>query len=247
MTSINRQFRCLLLAALFVGLVHGEASAGVVTISQIADPFTPVPFGQPNQTSIFSQFDTGAGGTQFREDYATAYDNFSFGADLSVINFEWVGKYVDFDAGGLTLASADSFTLRIFGDSPTGPTGSEPGAELFATDVGLADETSIGDGFYRYSADITPFAVLADETYWFSVTANLDFLDNEWGIAVSALGDGQSVQDYEELVANPLTRFYDPIDHAFSVSAVPEPTTLGALLTLTSLATVFRRKRRSKR
>ena len=221
--------------------------AGVVTLSQIADPFTPVSFGpDPTQTSVVSQFDLGAAGTTFREDYATAFDNFSFAGALSVFNFEWIGKYDDLDSSGLTTASAESFTVRIFGDSGTGPFGSEPGVELFEANVGLASETSIGDGYYRYSANIAPFLVAAGETYWFSVTANLDFLDNEWGIAVSDLGDSQSVQDFEFDAADPLTRFYDPIDHAFSVSAVPEPSTLGAFLALTGLATVSRRRRRCK-
>ncbi|QEG01061.1 hypothetical protein Mal15_51370 [Stieleria maiorica] len=190
-----------------------------------------------------SQNDIGAAGTIYRENYSTSFDNFSFANDLTVTRFQWAGGYELINADGSTTASADSFTIGVYANDTTSGM-SEPGAQLYSFDVGLASETKIAGvpGFYEYSAYVSPFAVAGGETYWFSVVANLDYLNNEWGLGYSDLGDDVSFQDIGQFAADPLTRVKDSVDYAFSVSAVPEPSTFVCFASM-GLVIALRRRR----
>ena len=238
--------RASALLGLIAILAVSPGRAGMI-VDQISDPFSPVTFGNPPGTFGFSQFDLGAVGPpadstdpNFRPDFSTAFDNFTPSMDTAISGFSWVGAYEVI--GGPT---APSFTVSLFGNDTGGPFDDQPGSLLFSTNVGSALESSIGGGFFSYSASVSPFAISAGETYWFSVVANLDFDDNGWGLAFSDIGDGISILDFAELESEALMRFEDPIDYAFSVQAVPEPSSFVTIATLVCATVGVRRRRRS--
>jgi hypothetical protein len=246
----TNRFACISRCGAFLAAVAAvtalAGSARAETYSQIPPGFSAssveLYFGFPfaySQNDVSP--DVGAGDVS---NYATIYDNFSFGSNLSVTNFSWIGMY---DADPTGSIFANSFTISIYDDA-----GSTPGALLESFNVGNANETSIDSTIYSYSADITPFEVTAGQQYWFSAVANMnadvpvnpgdpDF--NQWGVAFSAIGDGVSVQDFQT-APNTITRFDDTIDYAFSVTAVPEPATGLALLIFGGGAAAYRRVRR---
>ena len=200
------------------------ASAGVLT--QIPDPFTTETFS--SNVFAFSQFDTSTtlDATQ-RRDFATVYDNFSFGSDMFITQLGWVGGYgsIPNDPENTGGPVSDSFTVTVFDDD-----NGEPGTVLASYNAGQASETTIAgfDGFYSYAISVSPLAVTGGETYWFSAVAKLDSELNNWGLAFSDIGDDNSYQDFGLLNTSPVQRFNDPVDYAFSVTAtaVPEPSSL---------------------
>ncbi|WP_160311401.1 PEP-CTERM sorting domain-containing protein [Rhodopirellula islandica] len=179
---------------------------------------------------------------------------------MTVTNFSWIGVYTD-SPTGLGSTGADSFTVRVYSDGFNATEGrAEPSTLLTSSTFtpGEANETAIDSTVFSYSADFSPFAVTANEQYWFSVVANMnaddDQLDefdvllpvNEWGVVMSGIGDGESIQNFQT-AANTITPFFDDFDYAFSVTAVPEPATGLALLMFGGGAAAYRRVRRSSR
>ncbi len=230
-------------ALVFVAGEARQASAGTITYSQIPGPFstTAVPGGD---TYGVSQFDTGAAGSIYRQDYSTSYDSFSFGGNFDVVSFDWVGGYELLDGTGTPTAFADSFDVSIYANDTTGTLANQPGALLYTQNVGSASEAALAgvEGFFTYSASISPFSVTAGDTYWFSSVANLDFLDNEWGIAFSGIGDGTSVNKFANLNTDPFVTSEFGADLAFSVTAVPEPTGLAMFGLLAIMVGTSRRR-----
>ncbi|WP_197455807.1 PEP-CTERM sorting domain-containing protein [Stieleria neptunia] len=155
----------------------------------------------------------------------------------------------------MTIFPAEKFTISIFAnDTTTGPFSNQPAdTALYSFDVGTASETLLQPGYYQYSADVTPFAITGGETYWFSVVATLPYqfdptdpaLGNVWAIPFSSstVGDGVSIEHYAELVGDTISKTEYTSDLAFSVSAVPEPSSLLAFAAI-GLVTGLRRRRR---
>lgn len=236
-----------------LAVVIGQVSdVSAATISQIPPGFNAsaveIYLGNPAAQSQFdADPDVGVGDVS---NFATIYDNFTFGSNLNVTNFSWIGIYAD-DPLGAGSTGADSFTVSIFSD-----VAGEPGGALGTFNVGLANETAIDSTIYSYSADISPFAVNGGQQYWFSVVANMnadvpvspgDPAENQWGVAFSDLGDDLSFQDFQTGPgAAGIERFNDSVDYAFSVTAVPEPATCLALSVLSGGAIVRRHVRRRK-
>lgn len=240
--------RCGAILAAIAAISTPMSSAKAGTISQIPAGFSvssvELYMGFPSGQSQFDANPDSLVGDV--SNFATIYDNFTFGSNLSVTNFSWIGIYED---DPTTSIGADSFTVRIFSD-----VGGQPGGTLASANVGMANETAIDSTIFSYSADISPFTVIAGQQYWFSVVANMNADDpplatdpgvNEWGVAFSAIGDGESFQDFQTGPGLPgIERFNDPVDYAFSVTAVPEPATGLALLMLGGGAAAYRRVRR---
>ncbi|MEP0430447.1 PEP-CTERM sorting domain-containing protein [Rhodopirellula bahusiensis] len=236
------RYRLILFALLWIACpTHADAAV----YSQIADPFYQVinngaPAGR-------SQNDLGATGN-FLPNFATVYDNFSFGSDLSITNFSWVGAY-ELDEPGDVLAN--SFTVSVYENSTGGTLANEPATsapvfyrETFATALlGESPLTVDGLPFRSYSVDISPLNIVGGQTYWLSVVANVDFADNGWALAFSDLGDDLSVRDFQDNDNVPvLNRTSNSFDFAFSVTAVPEPGTFAALGLTGLIGLAYRRK-----
>lgn len=235
-----------LLRVVAASLVAMAVPVDAAIYNQIEEPFVAVEVnGSPG---LDSQYDLGAIGNQL-PNYATVYDDFSFGSDVGVTNFSWIGSY-EFDGMGDVLAN--DFTISVYGNKTTGVFGNEPDDSPFYTET--ISTASLGEGkffidgeaFRSYSADISgPLSILGGETYWFSVVANMDWADNSWGIAFSGLGNDRSFQDFQDDQDVPaLVRHDDAYDYAFRVTAVPEPEAF-AMIGLTGLIVIaYRRKLR---
>lgn len=218
---------------LISGVAGSAARCQAEVITQIPDPFVTETF--MTQPGALSQFDTTATGTELQA-FATVYDNFTLSTATKLVGFSWVGFYEE-----ILGPQVDFLTVSVYADNA-----GEPAlAPLASYNVGLASETAIPgfDGFYEYNASISPLAVTPGQTYWFSVVGTVGFLDNGWGIAFSDIGDDLSVQDFQVNITDPATtRFTDPIDYAFSVTAVPEPSSLAALAIFAGAGAVWRRR-----
>ncbi|EMI54379.1 PEP-CTERM sorting domain-containing protein [Rhodopirellula sallentina] len=221
--------------------------ANAAVFTQIADPFVRVDVdGSPG---LDSQFDLGATGTEL-PNYATVYDDFLFANDSVVTNFSWIGSY-ELDEEGDVLAS--EFMVSVYANETTGPFSNEPSdtpiyTETISSSALGEEQFFIGDRAFRsYSADITGLLELTGgETYWFSVVAQLDWADNNWGFAFSDLGNGNSFQDFQDDVdVEELVRHNDTYDYAFSVTAVPEPGAFAVIGLTGLLAVAYRGRRRN--
>ncbi|WP_419581456.1 PEP-CTERM sorting domain-containing protein [Stieleria magnilauensis] len=227
-------------------MTASDAKAGVVF-----DQIVPPPVFHAGSTLGLSQLDTNvlpsADPSDLRQDFNTFYDDFSFSSDLTVTSFSWLGGYAFNNIAGETIHAADKFQISIFADDSNKPAL----APLYTFDVGTASETPLLPGYYAYSADVTPFLAMGGETYWFSVAAALPYEDtgagggNLWGIAFSdsPTGDGLAIERQADLVGDPFTTNIHTTDLSFSVSAVPEPSSLLAFAAI-GLVTGLRRRRR---
>ncbi len=229
-----------------VFLMTQPVSAEVFT--QIADPFAPVVYPVTGDEVGFSQFDPAADPLLGEEDnFATIYDNFSFASNVFATNFSWVGAYELPTTGMTPSPMANFFTVNVY----TGVTATPGSGSLVDSfSVGLANETQIGaTDYYTYSADIAPLSLTGGTEYFFSVVADLEFTDNGWGVAYSTAGesDGAAFQDIQEVAFGPIVRYAETTDFAFSVTAVPEPSSIFALTSLGLVAgNVVRRRRLRK-
>ena len=164
--------------------------------------------------------------------FATAYDNFTLGADATITSVNWVGNY--FNPG---LGSVTGFTLNIYSNA-----GGAPGALLYSTgDVaGNANETSIGldnagNPAFTYTLG-TNFLASAGTEYWMSIESDMGF-PPQWGWETGTGGDGAAYQCFFGSCGS------IPNDLAFSL-AVPEPSSFLLLAgSLPALALRLRRKR----
>ncbi|MEM1224835.1 MAG: PEP-CTERM sorting domain-containing protein [Planctomycetota bacterium] len=231
--------------ALVFGLAGTDRRVHAQTFDQIGGTFVPFTFS--GDQAAASQFDALGPGFGTRDDFATAYDNFSFAGTLSVVEVDWVGEFFDDD---YLLFDLPDFQLQFHADSPTGPNGSEPGALLKSYDFTQfqVNATPLADNFVSYSVDLAsdPFGVTGGTEYWISVVADVDVDQNEWGLAYSDSGpdgDDFSVQDFDLDLVGPRDRFYDTPDFALSITAVPEPGSLAILLVSGSMMVLRRRKR----
>lgn len=230
----------LLLGCLTLGsLLAASTDARAEVVTQIPSPFVTETF--LGGTGALSQFDTGATGG-FLANFAFIYDNFTLTTDNKITEFSWIGYYeVEPPAGPLV----DSITLSIYND-----VAGEPGAAIFSQNVGSANETAVPgfDGFYSYNAAISPLTVNLGETYWWSVVGAVDFVDNGWGVALSDIGDDNSVREFQANEFDPLQRFTGVgVDYAFSVTAVPEPSSIAAIAVLAGVGMAWRRRKAKSR
>lgn len=100
-----------------------------------------------------------------------AADNFMLGADSVLTRIDWYGSYL-FTAD---QPMPDDFSINIYSDAANMPADTVLHAASFTADVtrnftGDIVNTDFGDfEMYRYSVDISPFALAADTNYWLSI------------------------------------------------------------------------------
>jgi hypothetical protein len=172
-------------------------------------------FSQPSNFpfgGLFASQDASHG----QGNFATAYDDFSFGAAETITGVTWQGGYFNGSP-----ASISDFALQIWSDS-----GSGPNVSLFSAIIaGNAGETFLGAQFpglvYAYNATLTtPFLAQAGTTYWLSIVPDID-VPPQWGWQTGTGGDGFFYQDFGGV------RIREEGDLAFTLlgtpTAVPEP------------------------
>ncbi len=142
------------------------------------------------------------------------YDNFTLASDGVINQVDWTGA---FNGYGIT-----SFQISFYSNLLDTPD------MLLSTTViaGDGNPTLIGPTpfnsfFYSYGTSVDPFTALAGVEYWMSIvpTGQTD----DWGWATSSDGDGRGAQSGFIGYSYPLRTYYD---NAFTVSNVPEPSSL---------------------
>ena len=220
----NRSGQSLLLTALVALLVFTAAPkcVGTVVYSQAPD----------YENLWASQNDIGGYGS-----YATVYDNFSLSSFTEISAVEWVGGYFNPPSAG----TITGWTVTFWSDS-AGQPGSQLTSFVLAGNGGetFLQKHDLGDPIYSYHAPVS-FDAAAAVMYWLSVVPDLAF-SPQWGWTTSSQGDGLSYQDFNG------SRFQDPNDQAFSLSAtnVPDAGTFqllgtGVLIIATALRSKLRR------
>jgi hypothetical protein len=213
-----------------VGTTSLQALAALALISGASQLQASLLFNQPtnNFGGFISQNDTSGGGLG---NYSTVYDNFTLGADSTVLAIFWVGSYSNPNVQG----AMSGVTISIWGDNSGAPDLSGP---LYTTGdmAGNAFETSIGTDFFgspefSYGANVN-FAATGGTQYWLSIVSDVP-LPPEWEWESGTGGDGLSYQ-------NQVTLGSIAVDEAFALSdtAIPEPAStvlVGAGLLLLAL------------
>jgi len=211
------------------------------TLDQIGS-FSPLTYNFLN--AAISQFDVNgptALPTPYLANFATAYDNFTFTSSGVISNLSWIGQY---ETGSTLPTGGPNFQVRFY--TSLGATAGSA-VPVATYNIGTANEialTGAGLGFHGYSTALTPFNVTGGTQYFVSIVAQMNYAVSGWGLAFSSVGgDDVSVQDFG---ATTLTRFNDTVDYAISVTAVPEPGSVFAILTVVGLVAV-RRQRLAKK
>jgi hypothetical protein len=215
------------------------AVACVLLLGGIAEADGVVVYDQPAESPFntrASQFFPSTGSFGF-----TVFDNFTLTATAAIGEVGWQGSYVDTInlANNPATPNSTGFGIEFFADNA-----GVPGALLAGDTYGLAavNETfaglqpnSIGSlnltiPFFNYNVALSsPFVAQAGVQYWlriYSLSPLPAANEPQWAWNSSAVGDQQSLQflgsDFFAQVNS---------DRAFTLVAVPEPSTL--LLTLT--------------
>jgi hypothetical protein len=184
--------------------------------------------GEDGTLALFaSQNDTNVGGFG---NFATVYQQFTFGQTWDVESFHWVGGYFN---GG--QAPITAWTLTLYNDA-AGIPGNPIASGFFP---GNGSETLLPDGLFMYSLFFQSFDMNAG-TYWASVVPDIGF-PPQWGWATSA-GPNPGYQCFFGGCGPTGIGFAFAIDGT-AVTSTPEPGTLIMLGTgILGLAGSLRRK-----
>ena len=180
-----------------------------------------------------------------------SFDNFSFASTTTINQISWFGIFLH-DNGNGTFTNEPPNTSRwdvLINDS-TGQ-GGTPGNLIGGQLNAGPTQTVVGTGFfgndpvtiYEYTAQFPTFTALAGVTYWISpVSVGAGSFDPFFSWIQGTGGDGSTLQ--VQLASQvPVNEFVRSGDRAFTLSSVPEPTSVTLLgLGLAGLAV---RRRRS--
>jgi hypothetical protein len=169
-------------------------------------------------TVIFSQ-PVDAGAVGFISDFggdAQEADNFVLGSPAVLGTVRWWGGYDSNDV------QTDSFVIRLFDDNGAGLPQIDPFLETPAAPTrqltGLTDP--LGADLYLYSSELAAGVPLAGGTVYYLSIVN-DTSAGNWFWALDGIGNDFS----READGLPWEEFPTDGNHAFELSAVPEPTT----------------------
>jgi len=162
------------------------------------------------------------------------FDNFRLASAGSVTKINWVGAYSSKDVG-----LNPTFEINFYQDGVGGLPGSRIGTTLSAV---AATETPQTDaGYFLYSANIAPVALLGGTNYWLSIMANINDAVESWGFAITDAAVAPSLQGSAQFTDGTLFKYpstvgadqFPTVDFAFSleVTTVPEPSSIVLLLT----------------
>ena len=221
------------------GPLGGTAAAGVL-YDQPAD------FPASNSPSAWtSTFDPVTYGSIY-----TTYDNFSLTSAATIGSLTWQGFSFNVNTLSPTTTSVSFFNVDFYANSGSGT----PGALLFSENIGFTESAAGTIDFFgngqietidNYTATLsTGFTAAANTTYWVSIQAVTDY-PAFWTWTSGEGGDGLSYQ-----MENP--DYGDDTgvrsgDRAFSLSSVPEPSSL-VMCSISALAGLmtFARGRRKR-
>ena len=178
-------------------------------------------------------------------------DNFRLTSDALVSKINWVGLYSYLDAG-----IEPTFEIGFYEDG----SGGMPGTMIGTTIAGVtATENAQSDlGYFLYSANIAPVALMGNTNYWISVMANVPEVDDDWGWAITNADVNPllrgSVQTYEGVfyqypsTVNGQVLNFPTVDFAFSLegsgsAVIPEPMSALVFAGLLGGMAIYRRKK----
>ncbi len=208
-----------------------------------------------NQTSVWNGNGSGVGSGWTDEESAAgtgfqSFDNFSIAAGGSINQVSWVGVYTQQTIFLNEAPNTTSWDIDFYGDSA-----GVPGALLQSTSLSAANVTQqvLGTGsfggatftIYEMTADIPAFDAVAGTEYWFSPFSHNPDESAKFIWAQGTGGDGAGYQ-HRMTTGSISANFVLPTDLAFSLSSVPEPSTL-LLVGAGIAAAAFVRNRASAR
>ena len=158
--------------------------------------------------------------------FATAYDNFTLGADAKIARVDWTGSFFN----PQSESPISLFTISVLNDSGGSPGGvilSQTVSGINAHESFLQLDSALNPA-YAYSATLgTPFSASGGTTYWLSIVPDLAIGPSpatgpQWAWETSFQGDGTCYQDFLSV------RSQQPADLAFGlfgsgISSVPTP------------------------
>ena len=176
-------------------------------------------------------------------------DNFRLTSDALVSKINWVGLYSYLDAG-----IKPTFEIGFYEDG----SGGMPGTMIGTTLAGVtATENAQSDpGYFLYSANIAPVALMGNTNYWISVMANVPQEVDDWGWAITDADVNPllrgSVQTYEgvfyQYPSTVVNVQFPTVDFAFSLegsgsAVIPEPMSALVFAGLLGGMAIYRRKK----
>ncbi len=178
-----------------------------------------------------------------------ALDNFSFAAATTFNEVTWLGIYLDSSSGSFVDGAPHTgrWDLLVLADN-----GGAPSALIGGTTNASVVRTTLGTGFfgstpvtvYQFVGVIPDFNAAAGVTYWLAPVSVASQTLNPFFSWIQGSGGNGFSDQFQFSNGAVVDQFIRETDRAFSLTAVPEPSTIGLLaLGLSGLAA--RRRRRS--
>jgi hypothetical protein len=202
------------------------------------------------QPSVWST--TGGTGTGYTDEESAAgtgfrvFDDFTLASAGTINQVSWVGLYINGTVFLNEPPNTTSWNIDLYANNA-----GVPGTVLSDTSLTAAEVTSqvLGSGtfggatftMYQFTADIPDFNAAAGTTYWFSpFSENPD--ESTKFIWVDGTGGTNTAYDTRLTNGGVTATFTDLSDRAFSLSSVPEPSSI-ALMAAGLVLAAFMRKR----
>jgi hypothetical protein len=200
-----------------------------------------------NQPSVWNGNGTGAGSGWTDEESATgtgyqSFDNFSLGSGGAINQVSWIGVYTQQTTFLNEPPNTTNWDIDFYADN-SGVPGTQLTDDSFT--AGQVAFQILGTGsfggatfdIYEFTVDIPEFDAAAGTTYWFSPFSHNPDESAKFIWLQGSGGDGSAYQ-HALTTGSVIANFVLPTDVAFSLSNVPEPSTLllvGAGIALAAL------------
>lgn len=222
------------LSFLFSGTANAEF------YSQLSTPFVKASVVDP-LLGVVNAYISQNDASQSESVIGKVFDNFRLGSAASVTKINWVGAY-----SSLNVGINPTFEINFYQDGVGGMPGLQIGTSLTAV---AATETPLSDpGYFLYSADIAPVALLGGIDYWISVMANVPEASDLWGFAITDATVDPSLRGSAQFYDGTMFSYpstvgsdqFPTVDFAFSLegpAVIPEPGSI--VLLVTSAIAIF--------